>query len=343
MENESCCLTFNYGGVEFFRGNLDRKDVSKYINVPDPFIAEIVQIWTELSFDDTVKSMEHLLSLNLWHNSLVKVGKKPIYYKSWSAKGIQNVRHLMRDESKFLSFTEFKERFDIKTNFLTFYGVISSIKNLRNKVKTQPPPKGNYESFIDVFLSVTKTNRMVYQKCFSSKQTNPNKTQKWLTDFQITCSNSIKWKVVYKLPFSYTKISKLIFFQFKLLHRRLATNDFLNKIGIRPDDHCTFCRDGKESVIHLFWSCRETNIFWKNFQDWLNKNVMSLKHNTTLSSAAVLGLKANFFSNIKQYLYFLVARYYIWSRKTREINSKIEGFPGFLSTFSPTDIIPKPQ
>ena len=118
----------DYGGVEFFRGNLDRKDVSKYINVPDPFIAEIVQIWTDLSFEDTVKSMEHLLSLNLWHNSLVKVGKKPIYYKSWSAKGIQNVRHLMRDESKFLSFTEFKERFDIKTNFLTFYGVIFTIQ-----------------------------------------------------------------------------------------------------------------------------------------------------------------------------------------------------------------------
>ena len=53
----------DYGGVEFFRGNLDRKDVSKYINVPDPFIPEIVQIWTEMSFEDTVKSIEHLLSL----------------------------------------------------------------------------------------------------------------------------------------------------------------------------------------------------------------------------------------------------------------------------------------
>ena len=32
----------DYGGAEFFRGNLDGKDVSKYINVPDPFITEIV-------------------------------------------------------------------------------------------------------------------------------------------------------------------------------------------------------------------------------------------------------------------------------------------------------------
>ena len=156
-------LIFN-GEAEFFRGNLDRKDVSKYNNVPDPFITEIVQIWTEMSFEDTIKSIDHLLSLNLWYNSLVKVEKKSIYYKSWSAKGIQKVRHLMRGKSKFLSFTEFKERFDIKPNFLAFYGVVSSIKTLRNMVKTQFPSKGNYERFIDVFLSVTKTNRKVYQK-----------------------------------------------------------------------------------------------------------------------------------------------------------------------------------
>ena len=164
--------------------------------------------------------------------------------------------------------------------------------------------------------------------------TSPSKTQnKWLTDCQITCFNSINWKVVYKLSFSCTQIPKLLIFQFKLLHRRLATNDFLTKIGIRPDDLCTFCGDERESLIHLFWSCMETNLFWKKFQDWLIKNVISLKPNSTLSSAAVLGLKANFFSNAKQYFYFLVARYYIWTCKMRETNPKIEGFPGFLSTF----------
>ena len=77
--------------------------------MPDPFTTKIFQIWTELSFEDTVKSMEHFLSLNPWHNSLVKVGKNSIYCNSWSAKGIQKVRHLMTDESKCLSFTEFKD------------------------------------------------------------------------------------------------------------------------------------------------------------------------------------------------------------------------------------------
>ena len=62
------------------KGNLARKDFSsKYISVPDHFITEIVQIWTKMSFEDTIKSIEHLLSSNLRHNSLVKVGKTPIY------------------------------------------------------------------------------------------------------------------------------------------------------------------------------------------------------------------------------------------------------------------------
>ena len=153
----------------------------------------------------------------------------------------------------------------------------------------------------------------------------------WLPNY----FNSINWKMVYKLPFSSTKISKLIIFQFNL-HRCLATNDFLNKIGIRPDDLCPFCRDERESLIHLFWSCRKTNnSFWKNFQDWLIKNLILLKPNSSLSSAGVLGLKANLFSYTKQYFYFLVARYYIWTCKTCETNPKIEGFPSFLSTFNP--------
>ena len=63
--------------VEFFRGSLDRKDVSKYINVADPPVTEIVQLWTEMSFEGAIKSIEHLLSLNLWHNSRVKIGKEP--------------------------------------------------------------------------------------------------------------------------------------------------------------------------------------------------------------------------------------------------------------------------
>lgn len=78
--------------------------------------------------------------------------------------------------------------------------------------------------------------------------------ENWCVDCSLQCSKTIDWEMAYKLPFCSSKSTKLIIFQFKLLHtRRLATNDFLNKIGIRENDICTFCRTEKESLFHLFW------------------------------------------------------------------------------------------
>ena len=45
----------------------------------------------------------------------------------------------MKDLDIFLSFSEFKERYDIKRNYLTFYGMLSSIslKKKQHCIHTQ--------------------------------------------------------------------------------------------------------------------------------------------------------------------------------------------------------------
>ena len=43
----------------------------------------------------------------------------------------------MKDADNFLSFTELKERFEVKTNFLVYHGLVSCIKLLRNTVENQ--------------------------------------------------------------------------------------------------------------------------------------------------------------------------------------------------------------
>ena len=134
--------------------------------------------------------------------------------------------------------------------------------------------------------------------------------------------------MAYKLPFDSTKATKLIIFQFKLLHRRLATNDFLNKIGIRENDICTFCRTEKESLFHLFCSCSETSFFWQGFKRWLAENQIKLKSNI-FTPDIIIGLRSDTLSNTKQYFYFLVAIYYIWSCKTMEVLGKIKKISEF--------------
>ena len=136
----------DFGWAVIFQGNLNKNDLAKFIHISDPFTTEILNIWSEISYDDNITSTENLLSLPLWQNSLVRIGNKPIYYKS-SSKGIQNVRHLMKDTDNLLSFTEFKERFEVKTNFLVYHGVVSCIRLLRNAIEDKNEKKQKFQHF----------------------------------------------------------------------------------------------------------------------------------------------------------------------------------------------------
>ena len=150
---------------------------------------------------------------------------------------LSSVRHLMKDADNLLSFTEFNERFDVKTNFLVYHGVVSCIKLLRNVTENQNEKHRNFNTFVENFIKAPKPNRLAYENLVSAKQSSPRKSQeKWCVDCSLQCSKTIDWEMAYKLPFCSTKATKLIMFQFKLLPRRLATNDFLNKIGIREND-----------------------------------------------------------------------------------------------------------
>ena len=273
--------------------------------------------------------------MKLWNNSLIKVGNSPNYYKTWLSKGIREVRHLMKDENSFLSLADFRERFDIKTNVVTFHGIISVLKVQRELLRKKDKVPGSRVngSFAEKLLKAKKPNIIVYDKFIALKQIFPRRSQnKWITEGNLECSDSINCKAVYKLPFCCTKASKLIIFQFKFLHRRLATNDYLKKIGLREDDNCTFCKSEKESLEHLFWHCRESCLFWEGFQKLLSKHQVTVKANN-YPLALVLGLITDVFSQTQQYFYFLVARYFIWTCKLKEILPKLSNFPNFLKCF----------
>ena len=69
---------------------------------------------------------------------------------------------------------------------------------------------------------------------------------------------------------------------------------------------------------------------------WLVENQINLKSNI-LTPDIMIGLRSDTLSNTKQYFYFLVASYYIWSCKTKEVPPEIERFPSFLSSVVPSE------
>ena len=100
---------------------------------------------------------------------------------------------------------------------------------------------------------------------------------------------TVNWESTYSLPFWCSKETKLREFQFKPLHRRIATNDFLYKIGIKQSDSCTFCGETTENMVHLFWSCKYSNAFWKDCYQWIMQNTSKVEK-FNLPGALLFGL-----------------------------------------------------
>ena len=126
-----------YGGPAIFRGNLNKQDMYKYVTTTDTFTKEILYLWSEISYERNVNSLDHFLSLPLWHNSLIPMDNKPIFYQSWYSKSVRNVADLLKDRNVLLSLHELKHRFNVKANFLTLLGpsVLSTI--VKRKMQRQ--------------------------------------------------------------------------------------------------------------------------------------------------------------------------------------------------------------
>ena len=55
-------------------------------------------------------------------------------------------------------------------------------------------------------------------------------------------------------------------FQYKVLNFILYTNVKLHEIGYFADDKCTYCKSESETLIHFFFNCVYSKLFWKDFE-----------------------------------------------------------------------------
>ena len=116
-----------------------------------------------------------------------------------------------------------------------------------------------------------KTKQNSIQETCIRKSESPNQSQqKWQEDIILMTKQELNWKEAYQMAFQCTKSTKLITFNFKFLHRRIATNNFLKKIGLVDSEKCTFCEHETEKHAHLFWTCP------KSFLDQLQSMVTVL-------------------------------------------------------------------
>ena len=253
--NPLLIITLKNSGKLVFSANLKRQD-TPLLNISDPFLAETVEYWSTLNYREDNFNFP---SSQIWLNSLIRIDNKPFFYKSWFHAGVKAVKDLPDDSNyNFLSYAAFITKYKIKTNYLEYYKVVSALKHYRKKCSNNQ----NFTTLqkaTDNLFSSEKVCKTFYQILIKRKTSSPVKTQgKWLAE-DLFSKIQVNWENTYQLPFLCTTETRV--FQFKFLHKRVATNDSLLKIGKKETDSSSFCAGSPDTLAHLFWYCRSTHDF----------------------------------------------------------------------------------
>ena len=71
--------------------------------------------------------------------------------------------------------------------------------------------------------------------------------------------------------FKSSSATRIRVFRFRLVSRVLTTNVFLQKIGVKDCNLCTFCGSEAETLTHLFWRCGKTQVFIREVELFLSR------------------------------------------------------------------------
>ena len=211
---------------------------------------------------------------------MITIAGKNIFYRHWLDAGVRNINDLFTSDSKLMTCSCFRNKFCPTFSFLEYYGVPLAIKCAFKSLKLMLTDVKNSEKMLAQLNSTNKPSQLAYKIFIYKKCTSPGKSQtKWIRNCESEDVENFDWRSIYLLPRKCTLSVKLRNFQFKFLHRRIATNSLLFKIKVSDRSSLLLPKKAQETLIHLFWDCPVTNAFWNNIQYFLiSVNLIQASH-----------------------------------------------------------------
>ena len=240
------------------------------------FYKDCLAAWSTLSSKE-VCSYEDVMNQYLWNNKNILCEGKSLYYAFFHINcGISKIGDLVSKDNTFLESDKILRSKLSPSQYFLLMGVVSAIpKEWRSIIKgestyceTYPCPANSFEVPIKgEMLDISSiSSKIVYEEFLSRKVIPPTAQNKYKKEYP---NLSVDWKKIYSLAFSVTLDTKLRAFQYKLLNHIVYTNDRLYKFKIVDSPLCAFCNSENESLEHLLFLCKASEVFWKEVLSWL--------------------------------------------------------------------------
>ncbi len=137
----------------------------------------------------------------------------------------------------------------------------------------------------------------------------------------------IKYKQYFSIRHGLTvnRLDVRLSFQFRLLHRIILCNKWLNTIKIKSSDQCSYC-GSIDDIPHFFIKCPKVLIFWNYWINWWEIiSGIEIKNSSILHECILFGFpNSNPEKKEKIHVFnycILYTKYYIYIKRLFQDNS----------------------
>lgn len=212
------------------------------------FLKQILATWASCHIFNPTTELDLQKEL-LWHNSNIQIAGSPCCWKRWESAGIRHINDLLHpSEPRFFSHEEINQTYGTNASFLQLLQIRTAIPfSWRSKLLSHatqdlrvcPTMEATDNQQLDL---IKTTSKKIYASLVRRKKPQVSSQNKWNTLFPVDEDSSHDyWAAIYKRPYRSARETKLQAFQFRIIHRILPCNKFLNNLRILPADSCTFC------------------------------------------------------------------------------------------------------
>ena len=277
-------------------------------------------------FKQPPQTIIEILNEPIWQNEKIKCHFNEILFQN----NITQIKHLVNDKCEFMNVQELNKSFNIKVNFLHLVNITSNIpkewRSLLNNCSCTPKniPDTFHINIRGTTKCIEKTHcKDLYWHIINCEPHSPaciNKWQEYYIDFE-QAQASI-WSEIFKRAFSTLRDTKLQMFQYRVLHRTIPCNQWLNNLKIKDSATCSFCSE-KDDIPHFLLKCKNIEHFWLFFFNWWKNltNIDIINNVNELEECIIFGFPTTNDIVLALNYCILHAKHYIYIQKLLENNN----------------------
>jgi hypothetical protein len=319
------CVPFSYLNTfiemeleDFLKCNFDTAVLPE--KLPN-FYKEILTCW--FNYMKPPESTSDIQRSVIWFNLNVKIDNKMIFYRRLYENGLVFMNDILDQNGNFISHRTLTERYG---NHLTQYEYMClkhAIPQSWKKLLKSHPIVSNIDPQNETIFITTQNgakpisivkSRNIYIDLMKRKITQPTCIEKWHEKYDITFTEE-EWKKIFALAKIHTLDTRVIEFQYKVIHRTYASDSMVSNFDHSVSKMCTLCNT-ENNIVHQFIDCVNVTQFWQDLKDWF-QTVFGKEYNLTLSNI-LFGL-LNIVS-VQENFSLLYAKFFIHHNKGSMIN-----------------------